>query len=90
MAIDILRDEDGDVLITSTGIKHGESEMQELALILVLNPGDIKHFPVLGPALTRFVKSNGGREKIESAIAMHLKLDGKNYNELKNKIRTNR
>jgi hypothetical protein len=90
MAKDILRDAEGDVLLSPTGILHGESEYQEVALLLSLNPGDLKHAPLLGPSLIRYVKSAAPQEKIESELSLHFKMDNKDFRKYKKYINTKR
>ncbi|MBX7204142.1 MAG: hypothetical protein K1X81_01845 [Bacteroidia bacterium] len=88
MATDILRDEQDDIAISETGdLVRGESLLQEVGLILRLNPGAVQHAPLIGPAITRFVKATMSQEELESVIALHFKMDNKDYRELKKGIR---
>jgi len=85
MTLDYLHTDEDDLLIRNGDFAVGESEMQEVGIILRLNPGELKSDPVLGPALLRYIKAadNG---KAQQMARLHLERDGKNYEDLKNKI----
>ena len=86
MALDYLHTEEDDLLIRNGDFAVGESEMQEVGIILRLNPGELKSDPVLGPALLRFIR---GRDdaRIRQLARLHLERDGKNYEQLKEQIK---
>lgn len=75
-----------DIDIVNGSMVIGESEMQEVAVILSLNQGDLKFAPVLGPSLVRLKKANKRNFEIEQAIRVHLAIDNKDYSAIKNKI----
>ena len=88
MATDILLDENNDLKILNGDFDTGESEMQEVALILQSTQGEWKNEPLLGPNLFKFLKSKESKVAIETEISIHLAIDNKNFKELKTKIET--
>jgi hypothetical protein len=86
MASDILLDENGDLAIASGDFVIGESLDQEVAVILQMNKGDLKEFPILGPNLIQLVNSNTSAIELKQLIKTELKRDGKSYQELKERI----
>lgn len=85
---DILLDDNNDLKILNGDFDIGESEMQEVALILQSTQGEWKQTPLLGPNLYRFVNGKVSKTEFEREIALHLAIDNKNYKELKTKIET--
>jgi hypothetical protein len=88
MSKDILLDENNDIKIFNGDFDIGESEMQEVALILQSTQGEWKMSPLLGPNLFRFLKSKESKVAIEKQIAIHLAIDNKDFKTLKTKIET--
>lgn len=86
MIIDYLHTDEDDLLIRNGDFAVGESEMQEVGIILRLNPGELKSDPVLGPALLRFIRGRDD-ERIRQLARLHLERDGKNYEQLKEQIK---
>ena len=89
MAKDYLHTNEDDLMIRNGDFVVGESQLQEVGILLRLNPGEIKNDPVLGPALIRFIKSDTPVDVIRQQARLHLERDGKNYEEIKDKIRFN-
>ena len=56
MAKDILLDENDDLKILNGDFDIGESEMQEVGIILRLRQGELKSDPILGANLQHFMK----------------------------------
>ena len=86
--MDIVLGEDWDLLMQDGDIVFGDTTIQDVGSVLMLNMGDLKYCPQLGPGLIRFVKGKATKEEIEKQIALHLKIDGKEYKELKQYINT--
>lgn len=89
----LLLDKDGDILIVPhtetdglTGIVIGDTLIQNAAIVLELNQGELKEDPVLGANLIRHIRSKVDRTAIEKQIKVHLKRTGIDYNELVDKI----
>lgn len=80
---DFLLDSDNDLLIKNGDIAVGESTIQEVALILGLKQGELKSDPILGPNLFYLMKSKGNKNKIETAVKLHLNRDNKDYESIK-------
>lgn len=86
---DFLLDDDNDIQFDANGeLVIGESELQEVALILQMNQGDLKSFPMLGANLVQLLKGKEKRHLIEERIRVHLGLDGKDYNAIKKYLQT--
>lgn len=88
MAKDILLDDNNDIKILNGDFDIGESEMQEVGLILQSTQGEWKMTPTLGPNLYRFIKAKANKSDIESTVAIHLGIDNKDFKTLKSKINT--
>lgn len=83
---DILLDENNDIKILNGDFDIGESEMQEVVLILQSVQSEWKETPVLGPNLYQYIKSKADKISIERQMRIHLALDDKDYDQLKTKI----
>ena len=88
MSKDILLDDNNDIKIINSDFDFGESEMQEVGLILQSTQGEWKMTPTLGPNLYRFIKSKASKSEIESTVAIHLAIDNKDFKTLRTKINT--
>jgi len=84
----ILLDEDLNILVSNKSVVIGDSQMQEVAIIIGLNQGDQKFAPVLGPNLIQLKKSGKSRFDIAQRVRVHLAKDGKDYQQIKNKLKT--
>ena len=83
----ILLDENNDLLIIGKQMVVGDSEMQEVAIILEMNQGALKFNPLLGADLVQLLKSNASKVDVQRRVRLQLEKDGKNYNAIKNKIK---
>jgi hypothetical protein len=83
----ILLGEDGDLLIQNNSIVIGDTLWQETAIIMTMNQGEHKFYPVLGPNLIQLKKAKASRFDIEQRLKLHLGMDRKNYDLLKEQIR---
>lgn len=84
---DILLD-DNDLKLLNGDFDSGESEMQEVALILQSVQGEWKEHPIMGPNLYQYIKAKTDKIAIERQMRIHLALDNKDYDGLKTKIDT--
>ncbi len=87
MAKDYLLTDEDDLMIANGDFVTGDSTMQEVGIILRLNPGELKSDPVLGPALIRFIKSDADEDVVRQVARLHLERDGKNYDDIKEQIK---
>jgi len=87
MSKDYLHTDENDLLTHNGDFAVGESLLQEVGIILRLNPGELKSDPVLGPGLIRFIHGND-KEKARQMARLHLERDGKNYDEIKHYIKS--
>lgn len=86
---DILLGEDGDLLIRNGDFVVGESLTQEVGRILKLNQGELKNDPLLGVNMIELVNSQSTALEIETKVKLHLKRDGKDFNEVKQLLTIN-
>lgn len=87
MAKDILLDNNGELLIRNGDFVIGESEMQEVGLLLELNQGGLKEDPILGPNLVTVIRGSQKEERVKRSVKTHLARDNKDYESIKNKIK---
>jgi hypothetical protein len=85
---DILLDSTNDLLILNGDFAVGESEMQEVGLILETMQGEWKENPVIGANLFQFMRSKADINAITARVKLHLELDDKEYADIKEKIQT--
>lgn len=90
----LLLDKDGDIRIVPhkgkdglTGFVIGDTLIQNAAIVLELNQGELKEDPVLGANLIRYIRSQADKRAIEKQMKIHLKRAGIDYSELVDKIK---
>lgn len=83
LAINVVKDNSG--LITS-GLVIGECIDQEALIILKSRPGDSKEDPILGPGLSKFVRSKYNASEVEMVIRQHFTRAGIDYESYKERI----
>ena len=88
MSKDILLDDNNDLKILNGDFDYGDSEIQEVGLILQSTQGEWKMTPTLGPNMYRFIKSKASKSEIEATVAIHLAIDNKDFKTLRTKINT--
>jgi len=84
----ILLNENFELVVLNGVTAVGDTEMQEVAVILSMNQGELKDDPILGPNLVQMMKSGAKQYDIEQRARVHLARDGKNYDAIKHKIKT--
>lgn len=89
MAKDILLNENNEIQILNGDFLIGESEFQEVEIILKLRQGELKPDPILGANIQHFMKGKYDRIAIEKRVKINLERDGKNYDQIKNKLKFN-
>jgi hypothetical protein len=87
MAKDILLDKDFDLLIENGDFVIGDSEAQEVGIILSISTGELKSDPLIGANLIQFIRGNASKDTIEKHVRAQLELDDKDYDEIKDKIK---
>ncbi len=70
---------DGDFII-------GESQLQEVEIILTLSQGELKQDPLLGANLMSYQNSSKSSQEIKSNVSIALQRDGKDYNKIKKEL----
>lgn len=84
----ILLDDNNDLKIVGKRMVVGDSTMQEVGVILQMNQGELKSVPMLGPNLAQLKKTNASRFDLEQRMRVHLAIDGKDYQEIKQQLKT--
>lgn len=79
---DIRLDGACDLLIEDGDLVIGDSNEQDVLVILQLNQGELKSDPLLGPNLTQQIRANRSRAQIQKRVRMHLERDNKDINDL--------
>ena len=75
--IDLLLDEDGDIQFDENGeLVIGESEQQDVELILATRPGDWKEHPTTGVNIHQYIKSREAHATVAREVNLQLKNDG--------------
>ncbi|HIB37986.1 hypothetical protein [Mesonia sp.] len=87
MAKDILLDDDEDLLFKNGDLLIDESELQEVALILQSHQGNWKENAIVGANLTKEIRGLSRNLKYERNIRVQMRLDGKSYEQIKNRIK---
>ncbi|MCZ2393422.1 MAG: hypothetical protein LC105_06180 [Chitinophagales bacterium] len=84
----ILLDDNFDLSVKNGHLDFGEATIQEVGLLLGLNKGELKDDPRLGPNLIEKIRSTKtSMSEIQQIAKRHLAMDGKDYDDLKDKIR---
>ena len=75
--IDFLLDKDGDIQFDENGeLVFGESEQQDVELILATRPGDWKEHPTTGVNIMQYIKSREAHATVAREVNIQLKDDG--------------
>lgn len=83
---DVLLNDNDELIIRDGDFVIGDSETQEVSLILRMNPGELKEDPLLGPGLIRLIHSNATQADVQRKARLHLERDGKDYERIKQQI----
>lgn len=86
---DIILNENNEPVIINGDLRIGESELQEVSIILQLRQGELKSDPVLGVNLQHYINSKENRTAVERTIKIHLQRDGKRYGDVIKQINFN-
>ncbi|PIE50814.1 MAG: hypothetical protein CSA38_01310 [Flavobacteriales bacterium] len=68
----------------------GESELQEVGIILQLNQGELKSDPLCGMNMYKYIKGKGVSVELEKNLKIQLERDGKNYEKIKKALQLNK
>jgi hypothetical protein len=85
--IDILLDDTDDINFINGDFDLGESEIQEVAIILRLQQGALKSDVITGSNLTDFIKGKMDPTSVEKRVKVQLERDGKNYDTIKQTLK---
>ncbi len=68
----------------------GESELQEVGVILQLNQGELKSDPLCGMNMHKYIKGKGVSVELEKNLKIQLERDDKNYEQIKKALQLNK
>lgn len=74
---DILLDKDNDLLFQNGDFVIGESEQQDIKMILQAVKNDYKQFAEIGVNLVEEINSSGSVRSLTQKIKLNLRMDGK-------------
>ena len=83
----ILLDDNNDLLIVNGSLVVGNSEMQEVGLIISMNQGELKSKPLLGCNLIQKVNQKISNTEVEQRVRVALAIDNKEYSLIKEKLK---
>ena len=83
--LDIVPKLDGNGKILS-GLVVGPSIDQDAIIVLKLHQGELKHDPLIGPGLTRFIRGKYDASQIDSVLRRHFTRAGLDFDDYKNRI----
>lgn len=84
----VLLDENNDLQAVNGTLVMGNTQMQEVGLILQLQQGGQKFEPTLGPNLIQLKKTNAPRFDMEQRARIHLAKDRIDYDNIKQQLNT--
>lgn len=93
----MMLDENGDLMIRSrkladsklSGLVLDDTLIQDSAIVLEMNQGELKEDPVLGPNLLRYLRSKADKSRIQKQIQVHLSRAGIDYNKVAEQLKLN-
>nr|DAV31861.1 MAG TPA: Pvc1, Pvc9, Pvc11, Pvc12, Pvc4, Photorhabdus asymbiotica, PVC, contractile.5A [Caudoviricetes sp.] len=93
----IILDGKGDLLIRPrlqtdgklSGLVLDDTLIQDSAIVLEMNQGELKEDPVLGPNLLRYLRSHADKAQIQKQIQVHLSRAGIDYNKVSEQLELN-
>lgn len=80
---DFLLGDDGDLVLRNGTIATGPSLTQEVAQLLVLSKGAVRHDPLCGCDLRRLQNSVIGRTQFEHIVKLQVERDGKSWADIR-------
>ena len=83
MAKDILLDENNDLIFQNGDFAIGESEKQEIKMILQAVKNDYKQTPELGVNLIEYLNNTQDVRHLRQTIKLNLRMDGKDNKRFK-------
>jgi flagellar motor component MotA len=83
MAKDLLLTLENDLKIVNGDFVFGESELQEVGIILQMNQGELKSDPFIGANLNTMIRGVRNNDKIRRHIETQMELDDKDYDTIK-------
>ena len=73
----MLLGDDGDLMVENGGLVIGQTDDQNVSLLIASSPGSNKQYPLLGVSLIEFINKQGvSMDHIKRRIRVHLAADG--------------
>lgn len=79
---------DGDLIIRDGDFVFDEALDDDVDLLLLTNPGEVKADPLAGVGMLRMLRGEVSQEEIKKKVKLQLERDGKNYEEIREGIKT--
>ena len=78
----MLLGDDGDLMVENGGLVIGQTDDQNVSMLISASKGEFKHAPSLGVGLVDFIKKSGtsASEELKRRISVNLKADGYKVN----------
>lgn len=86
LVVQVSRNSDGKI---ASGLKIGDTKLQDAYLVLSLNQGELKEDPIAGVNLTTILRGKADYNQIKTAIKVGLRRCGIDYEEVKALLRIN-
>lgn len=88
---DFTLDETGRLVLRNGSIATGDSYTQEVALLMLICRGELRHDPLSGCDLVRRTNSRIGRSELERVVRIQVERDGKSWADIRGGVnmRTN-
>lgn len=80
----MLLGDDGDLMVENGGLAIGQTDDQNVSMLISASKGEFKHAPALGVGMVDFIKksSPSASEELKRRISVNLKADGYKVNRL--------
>jgi hypothetical protein len=88
MANDYQLDDDGDLKIEAGDFVFSDALTDDVAMIISINQGELKSDPLTGCNMVSRIRSQQSAEEIQRSVRLQLQRDGKNFNEIKDYLKT--
>jgi hypothetical protein len=76
MPVDLLLNENFEILILGGDFVSGEATDQHKKILLLVNPGELKHSPMVGVGISQALKDEDGLSSLLSVVKAEFEKDG--------------
>lgn len=85
---DYILDDDGDLEVVNGDFVFGDSQTDDVDILLRLNQGELKYDALCGTNMARRIRGNESPDAIIRALRLQLERDGKNFQDIKDYLKT--